>query len=712
MAPKGVRVKRSLRRSAHVAFGIALLMLSNAVAALGLGQLEMKSKIGEPFLAEIPIVSSDPSELEQLQARVPTADTFARIGLQGPDEIVSSLRFVSALDAQGRPVIRVTSEQPINEPLLTFLVEVDWGQGRLVREYSALVAAPRTVDAPLQPSIQAPVVAPSNAIVREPAAPPPDQTPAPIAATPPPPSATPVPAPVPTPRAEPAPVAAIPAPVPAQADEQAPPSAPSVASEYGPAKAGDSLSEIARDLNLGVSLERAMVALLRANPDAFINGDINQLKRGAVLRVPQPSELSDVDAQQANELVRMQMQRFQQARRPVVAPESAPATARATGTDRAATGTAATVTPAAPAQAPASASTPRRTGARLEIVPPGANQARQAGTQSGLAAGGEGAMLRQEMDQARETLAARDVELTEMRARVAELEKLQQQQQQLIALKDSQLATAQQRMAEARQVPAAPATQGNAMPWIVGGVVLLALLAVVAIVARRQARARQFRAPRTEGQARAPSIADAFGDSAVPPQPANAVLPAGEPGIAPAETTTPAPSQPGAAATSPGLVAATTGVAAGGSRPGRGPRKPAVVEAKPKTMSAPLPPVQTSYVRGPGPTLAPVAAEPAASPAPAAVFTAPPAAAPAPTWHATTRAGVASSNSRVDPDASSGVVSASAATSESSHERLELARAYLDLGDHASARQLLVELVVNGDLASRQQASKLLRELD
>ncbi len=79
---------------------------------------------------------------------------------------MADLQFASALDARGNPVIRVTSSRPIDQPLLTFLIEVDWGQGRLVREYTALIDAPRTAAAPMQPSIQAPQAAPSNTIIR------------------------------------------------------------------------------------------------------------------------------------------------------------------------------------------------------------------------------------------------------------------------------------------------------------------------------------------------------------------------------------------------------------------------------------------------------------------------------------------------------------------------------------------------------------------
>ena len=116
-----------------------------------------------PLSAEAP---ADAGAMEQLQAGLPSPDTFARIGLQLPDEFVSSLQFTPGVDAAGRPVIRVTSEAPVTDPLLTFLVEVDWGQGRLVREYSALLDPPG-MDVPAAavtaPIVSAPVAKPAPA---------------------------------------------------------------------------------------------------------------------------------------------------------------------------------------------------------------------------------------------------------------------------------------------------------------------------------------------------------------------------------------------------------------------------------------------------------------------------------------------------------------------------------------------------------------------
>src|SRR5207342_3679615 len=193
----GARVRWSLRgvtgmdlrmNRLRVALALALIAVAGPAAALGLGQIQVKSKVDQPLLAEIPIISSDPSELEQLQARLASPDTFRRIGLDPPTGAAADLDFSVALDERGRPVIRVTSSAPVDQPLVTFLVEVDWGSGRLVREYSALLDTPRTVAAPAQPPIQAPTMAPSNVIER-PVAAAPEPAPAPTEDTTPPPPA-------------------------------------------------------------------------------------------------------------------------------------------------------------------------------------------------------------------------------------------------------------------------------------------------------------------------------------------------------------------------------------------------------------------------------------------------------------------------------------------------------------------------------------------
>ena len=82
------------------------------------------------------------------------------------------------------------------------------------------------------------------------------------------------------------------------------------------------MGEIAAGLGAtqGHSVAQTMVALLRANPEAFIGGNINQLKRGAVLRLPQPADLDRIDQRQAAALVHEQIVQWRAARHPVPQP--------------------------------------------------------------------------------------------------------------------------------------------------------------------------------------------------------------------------------------------------------------------------------------------------------------------------------------------------------------------------------------------------------
>lgn len=567
---------------------LAMALLSCATLpafALGLGQIVVKSKPGQPLVADIPIISSDPEELQGLQAQLASPDTFARVGLAPPAGLVADLDFSFGQDAAGRPLIHVTTQQPVQQPELVFLLEVDWGSGRLVREYSALVDAPQSLAAPAPEPLQMPAPAPADTVERTPL---PETQPAPVAQAP---------APTPAPEATPAnavppsaPVAPpVPAPAPAPVTASMPDSGGAV-----PVRSGDTLGRIAADLGSGRSLEQTMLALLRANPDAFIDGNVNLVKAGAVLRVPEAAEFDAVDRQQAAAIVQQQVQRWRGLRavRAQPQPEATGSTAAAAGESH-------------ESQATAS----RTAGARLEIAPPSSSDAKRAGTRSGIEAGGEGdEMLQQELQQTKETLSARDAEVAELKTRVAELEKLQKDQQQLISMKDSALAGAQQNLAKTReartaQEPASPARKAdNPMwwPWL-----LVPALAIVAgwwLLRRRRAPV-----------APTPSRFD------------SASLAAAVPKVAP----------------------------------------------EPKAPVADKP----AWTRE--------EAKPAAAPAPAA---------PAkPVWQAPQADTIVPLN-----------------TAPAGRERLELARAYIDLGDDATARSLLLEVIDGGDAEARVEAQRLL----
>ena len=661
-------------RTLRIAIASALLLAAGNAWALGLGQIEVKSRRNQPLLAEIPIISTTPGELEALQARLASPDTFRRVGLAPPSGAAANLQFSLGSDARGRPVIRVTTVAPVNQAVLNFLIEVDWGQGRLVREYSALVDAPRTASAPLQPAISAPVVAAPNVVQR-----PATQAPAlPVPPQPKPVPATPVPAP--QPQAEPAPPTVPIAPLPSAQPAAEPAPSPVAAApapvatapaQYGPVKRGETLSRIAGSLGLdGFSLDQTMLALLRANPDAFLGDNINRIKRGAVLRVPGSDERSGVNADEAALVVREQMQQWRQARRPVAQPESTEAAAAApTDKQPSAAGTAtrsveagettAAAKPTAPKPATAA---PRRQQARLEIVPPSA-PGKATGTRSGTNAGGEGSMLQQQLRQKDEDIAAKAAEIGELKERVAELEKLKQQQDQLLSMKDSELAAAQQRLADARTAapppPATPATTAQAaqaaqpaeqpqssspMPWLWGslGLVVMALLAWLFV--RRTPKTTPKSSPRRgfDSSTLAASMAAPTLDDA-PTVEANADVDVDTPPPAAAE---PAP------ATTVVDLADVPGTPA--------PRAEAPNWHSGWVKTTPPPPAPAD---APVPRFVPQ--EPDLPPPPQA----------------------------------------------SVEQRMKLARAFLDIGDDHSAKELLRELLDGPDPAARTEAARMLREL-
>ncbi|MFA4362793.1 ferrous iron transporter B [Xanthomonas perforans] len=657
-----------------------LMACSGAAMALGLGDIRVLSKPGQPLVAEIPVISNEPGELDNARVALASATTFARVGLERPQGLVSNLQFQFAQDARGRAVIRVTSSQAVDQPAINFLIEVEWGQGRLVREYSALVDAPNTAAAIAEPAIEAPRAGSSNAIAREPA---------PVAA----------PAAQDNARAEPA----------ARAAGSASAASATQAGDTLPAvRAGQTLSEIAAAVarSSGHSLDQTMLALLRTNPDAFINGNINRLKQGAVLRTPQEDALAQVGAAEAAVMVREQAAQWRQARSavPQTGGERAARWRRPGGGAPRAAGAGA---PAAATPPPATPAAAAGNGARLEIAPAVASQTNKAGVTSGTSAEGEGEMAaNQQLQQAKEDIATRDAELQDLRTRVADLEKLKQQQQALIAMKDSDLAAAQKRLSE---TPAA-AQQGGGFPlWLIGGLVLIVAAVVAWLAARRRKPSplpplprRQFdfvlpgapvqaAEPQEATQATEPSERDVVHETEFEQadlrdeerahdaqQPLSDVL-----------RREPLPSEPAAA---PMAV---------NSDDWRALRAAPPVVATPPQDSAPVDEVQAP----PHPAFEAVEASHAdvaptigdvpstASPVAAATqdsldFERPPAA----------------PSAAPSPSASRDVASAG-------RDRLELAVAYMDLGDKDTARGLLLEVAATGDDATRAEAAELLERL-
>ena len=242
--------------------------------ALGLGEIELHSALNQPLDAEIELVSATADELATLQVSLAPVDSFERYGLDRP-AFLASVEFEVGRSSTGADIIRVSSPVSISEPFVTMLVEAEWGRGRLLREYTVFLDPPVLLpsDAPVQPVAPAQTRAPQTTA-----------TGGAISRT--------VPAQT----------------APAQPAAVAPPSTPLAAdgTTFGPVQDGQTLWSIASTYApAGTSVNQAMVAIYRANPEAF-GGNMNLLRRGAILRIPPGSSMSTISGAEAAAEVRRQ----------------------------------------------------------------------------------------------------------------------------------------------------------------------------------------------------------------------------------------------------------------------------------------------------------------------------------------------------------------------------------------------------------------------
>lgn len=419
-----------LRLVLAVAFGLPLL-----AQAAGLGRLSVQSFLGQPLRAEIEIVSLLPGEESSLEARLATANAFAQAGIEFSPSL-TTVRF-EIVKVSGRPVLRVTTRQPVNDPFLDILIELRWATGLLVREYTILLDPPDYLPQPAMAAGPAPrAEAPAPAAPAAPVAAAP--APAPAAAAPAA-SAAPVAAPAPTEapatpiaeaakpeaRIEERPISA----APAAAEPMAKPAAPEEATYE--VKKGDTLGKIALQYKPeGVTFNQMLIALQRANEDAFIRNNVNLVRAGKILNIPDREAIEAVEPADANRLISMQMADFAEYRMQLAA-TVAGMQAAAAPAERAGAGQI-TPQPAAPKPAPAK---DQLKLSRAEAKKPGAPGARAA---------------------REDDLAARERALQEAQSRVGELEKNVADLQKLMALKNQQLAELEKK-AGAKSAPSAVA---------------------------------------------------------------------------------------------------------------------------------------------------------------------------------------------------------------------------------------------------------------
>jgi pilus assembly protein FimV len=245
------------------------VFLSSAACAAGLGKLTVLSSLGQPLRAEIELTSVSNDEAAGLVAKLAAPEAFRQANIEFNPALLS-LRF-AVEQRNGRQYIKISSSQPVNEPFVDMLLELSWNSGRLVREYTFLLD-PAELRATQSAQVAATPVDVLNQGARTSL--PARQGSQPARQGGQPASAAPAPA-------TPAPQARARVEQPTATD-----TAGEGASKYK-VKRGDTLGRIAGQLKpVEVSLDMMLVALYRANPDAFIGNNMNRLKSGQILSVP------------------------------------------------------------------------------------------------------------------------------------------------------------------------------------------------------------------------------------------------------------------------------------------------------------------------------------------------------------------------------------------------------------------------------------------
>lgn len=249
-------------------------MSVDANHAAGLGRLTVNSVQGQPFKAEIDLVTVTTEEKSSLNVHLASHDVFRKVNVDY-SPLLSTFKTTIEIHPDGQPYIRITSPQPVDEPFLNILIELNGASGRLLREYTALLPLAETS----APSRENESAQPASHYY---------------------------------PRTDPADGKTDPAiardSVSSGQVRLLPGTATSNLSyRTYPVKSGDTLSGIAKNIVLPpeASFNQVLVALFRANREAFSGDNMHQLKAGLVLRIPDNSEINTVPIAEADQEVRV-----------------------------------------------------------------------------------------------------------------------------------------------------------------------------------------------------------------------------------------------------------------------------------------------------------------------------------------------------------------------------------------------------------------------
>lgn len=346
-------------RKLVLAIAAASALSSGMAHALGLGELTLKSTLNQPLVAEIELLDVKELTAAEVVPSLASPEDFAKAGVDR-QAFLNDLTFTPVLNASGKSVLRVTSSKPLSEPMVKFMVQVMWPNGRLLRDYSVLLDpskfSPQTAEAAAQPVPTQSVAAPVTGATK----------PSRYTTTP-----------------------------------------------------RDTLWEIAAKARNGGSIQQTMLAIQALNPDAFIDGNINRLKTGQVLRMPDQAQSTSLPQPKAIAEVAAQNKAWRQGRRYVAKPGAGQQQLDATNRAR---------TDGAPAQA---------AGDKLSLV------SAESGKNRGKGAAGDARALANKLAVTQESLDTSRRDNAELKSRMTDLQSQVDKLQRLIELKNNQLAKLQ-----------------------------------------------------------------------------------------------------------------------------------------------------------------------------------------------------------------------------------------------------------------------------
>lgn len=261
---------------------VATLAIPYEASAMELGDIKLNSYLYQSLQAQINVPPAEENQMRNAHIGLAPRTEFEKAGITR-SAALNLIKFKLAKDKDGNPIIQLTTQQPVKEPFLDFILEVTWPKGHLMREYTVLL------DTPVNPRE---AVSPTEA----------------RAATP------------------PSENAATGSAAQLQAAASSAASSPAVATHsiepkltpngYGPTMRPNTLWDIAKALrpDESVSIEQVMLALVKKNPEAFYHNNVNELKAGYILHTPDKALIMQVSEVDADREVKLQYQRWLQSR--------------------------------------------------------------------------------------------------------------------------------------------------------------------------------------------------------------------------------------------------------------------------------------------------------------------------------------------------------------------------------------------------------------